>query len=281
MRTVQRWSAIGRLLDPKYPTNQAIILVSGLTFIAGSAYRLIANDGLFPSLGWGFSASLSVFLAWALTRELDPDHEYAAFVSATFALIASVFLGRAELLTIFWILLASRIVNRTTGLAPTWLDSLGLVALGFWLSLQSPWWGGITAVTFSLDALLPRGKNQQFFFAALAAAGSLVSIGLSVPLAPEETGTLFVGGLALGMAFMFVPIIWSSRNTKASSDQPGIPLIARRIQTAQILALSTACIAAFLENEIGLISFFPVWATVLGILLFRIGWVFSRPKSEN
>ena len=72
-----------RPVDWNYPTNRLIILLTLGVLVLGTLYQLILGGlGFVSALGWGASTGLAVFVCWALTRELDPDDEYAAFVAA-------------------------------------------------------------------------------------------------------------------------------------------------------------------------------------------------------
>ncbi|MGD2206818.1 MAG: hypothetical protein PVH17_08570, partial [Anaerolineae bacterium] len=163
-------TALGRPIDPNYPTNRAIAALTLVVMIGGAAYRLFAGAALFDSMLWGVGAGLAVFLAWALARELDPDHALSAFVAAGLMLIGLFFLEPPNLLMLFWLLLVLRIVNRTTGLPARPLDSLAVLGLGGWLTLQGGNWiaGLATAAAFMLDGWLPSMLGRHRLFAVLA-----------------------------------------------------------------------------------------------------------------
>ncbi|CAN0400327.1 unnamed protein product, partial [Phaeothamnion confervicola] len=151
-------TGLGRPLDLRYPTNLAIALIS-LT-VAGTAACI---DGTPLS---GLHAGLDVFFTWALCRELDPEHDIAAFVAVGLSIFGLLNWGQSAA-PLFWLLLAVRTLNRTTGLACTVLDSVLLLALGV-----TSGWGALTAFVFGADAMLPGGRKPQLLFAALAAAGA-------------------------------------------------------------------------------------------------------------
>jgi hypothetical protein len=158
--TLNDFTSIGRPVDPRYPSNRALIVL------------LIAVAVVTHS----FHPPLAVFFAWALCRELDPDHDGSAFVAAGLTLLAMFRWRQPDTSILFWLLCAVRVVNRTVGLAPTWIDSTILLALA-WCTHQ-PGLLALTALAFAADAKLRGGQPRQWGFAAAAAV-----------LAPFATGT--------------------------------------------------------------------------------------------
>ena len=175
-------SAIGRPLDPDYGTSRAIAIITGVVFLAGVIVQILSGAGWLSGARWGLSAGLTVFLSWALCRELDPDHDLSAFGAAGLGLVGLILWGLPHLLTLFWMLLAVRTMNRTTGLHATVLDAVTLVALGGWLAFQRHWgYSVITAVAFLLDAHLAPALRRQLVFTGISASIA-VGAGLWAPV---------------------------------------------------------------------------------------------------
>ena len=78
----RRFTNLARAVDIKYPTNLAVVILSGFVFFAAGIFQWADGLQLLAALGAGFSLGLTFFLAWALAREIDPDQEYSAFLSA-------------------------------------------------------------------------------------------------------------------------------------------------------------------------------------------------------
>ena len=119
---------LGRMIDFNYKPNKLIILFSSLTVLLGW--------GVTGSLLSGVYIGVSVFLTWALTREVDPKHDYSALIAAVFSLLNLFQYESFQLLDIAWILLFMRLVNRLSGEIPTTFDILGLLALTIYLSIS-------------------------------------------------------------------------------------------------------------------------------------------------
>ena len=129
---VMKLTGIGRPLDFKYPGNWEIFFLTLTVTVFGIGLQLVWGLGGFRAVLWGLGAGLSVFLTWALGRELDPDTIVSDFIAVGLTLIGLFIWGIPSLIFLFWLILAVRILNRTTGKAATILDSLGLIALGAW-----------------------------------------------------------------------------------------------------------------------------------------------------
>ena len=166
---VSKITAIARPIDPNYPTNHAIALLTLVVIVGGAILHLMAGVQLLQGISWGIAAGLAVFLAWALARELDPDHDLSAFVAAGLALIGLLFLDLPGLTVLFWMIILLRLVNRTVGLPATILDSLLILGLGSWLTLQGEWvYGLMTALALLMDSQLSPPHRRHLLFAGIA-----------------------------------------------------------------------------------------------------------------
>jgi hypothetical protein len=262
-------SSLARSIDPRYPTVGAILALSLVVAVGGASFQLFQGASLQEALPWGVSAGLAVFLAWALGRELDPDHELSAFVGAGLSLAGRLLFGAPALLALAWMLLALRLVNRTTGLPAKIQDSLGLLGLGLWLTWQESWvYGLATTMAFFLDSRLFRPQPRHLGFAVLALLGTL---GLTVVQGTATRGSWQTTGLLwaiVAATLLFVLIIPASSQLNATGDATGEPLRPPRLQAAQILALLTALFATAWSGEAGVIDLLPLWAAMLGTPLY-------------
>jgi len=257
-------SSIGRAVDLTYATNRAIAVITLLVAIGGLLWQRLSGAPWLASTTWGSQAGLTVFLTWALCRELDPDHPTAAFAAAGFALVAVLVWALPQLALILWLVILMRVVNRSTGLAAGVLDAVGLVGLAGWLSLQDNWaYGLITAIALFLDSQLPDPTRRQLPFALLSAiVTALVAILASASL--WETPSVMVGLGALGLSLVFLPVILAARSIESIGDETEERLRPARVQAAQVLALLTGVGAAFLDGSSALVRLGPLWASVLG-----------------
>ena len=273
------FTALGRTpIDPRYPTNLAI---GGLTLavtMAAAGLRRVSGSTTVESVQWGIEVGLVLFLAWALGRELDPDHDLSAFVGAGLLLLALLVLIPPSLLLILWVLLVLRTVNRTVGLPAKILDSLTVFGLGIWLTWQGIWIAGfLTAIAFLLDGLLAPPLRRHLFASGLSLVITVVLVVWNGELAPEGAATPLVVIASMAVSCMFLIVIVTSRESRAVGDATRRPLNPRRVQAAQGLALLTALVTAWWDGVRGVQVLLPLWAAILGVSLYRlVSLLFSR-----
>ncbi len=204
-------SAMMRPVDWNYPTNRLIILFTLGVLVLGTLYQFILGGLSFMSaLGWGASAGLAVFICWALTRELDPDDEYAAFAAAALYLVGLVIWGaQSELLVMFWLIEAIRILNRSVGLPVKILDGVLLLGLTGWLLWQGYFEVGLlTAVAFFVDDRLSGENRQGLVFGGVSfALTAIVFLLHPQPLTVNLTGVPIAVFGVMGISVMFVPLV--------------------------------------------------------------------------
>lgn len=120
---------LGRSIDIHYPTNRLILILAAITAIIGSF-----SSGSFVT---GLKIGATIFLTWALSRELDPKREYGAFVSVALALYSFFIPFEVALMEVFFFILILRIISTTCGKQPTWFDALIVLGIAGYLSYAS------------------------------------------------------------------------------------------------------------------------------------------------
>jgi hypothetical protein len=264
-------TALGRIVDPRYPTNLAITTIAMIAAVVGAVWRLSAGDAFLASAMWGIGAAFGLFLTWALARELDPDHDLSAFVGVGLALIALLLFEMPSLLLALWLLLMLRLVNRSVGLPARPLDTLAVLGLGLFLTWQGQWLAGLmTAAVFLLDGLLAPPLRYHLLVSGLAfvATGVLAVVQGSINMGPGFTASVSVASAM--MSGLFLASIVASRPVRAVGDATGEPLSTRRVQTARALALLTALLFAWWDGQSGMVALSPLWAAMTGIGLYRV-----------
>jgi len=276
---LRRFSSIGRPVDRRYPTNQAIAGLTLAVAILGFAIRRLTGTHPLESFTGGLVLAIGFFLAWAIARELDPDHDASAFVAAALSLIPQTMLGRPDLAGLLLILLLLRIVNRTVGPAAQPLDTLGILALvGVAVWRGQPVLALAAAVAFVLDAILD--PAHRIHFAAAGASAGLLGVGLSrfagAALAPLTLVTV----LALALMAPFLFLIRASGLPSTVSDTGGEPLRGSRVRAAQWLGLAAMAGSILAGGQTGLASLSPLWAALAGAgAYFSIGAPTRLPHS--
>jgi hypothetical protein len=257
-----------------------MMILALIVGFAGGVFHLFSGVALLESALWGVGAGFAVFFAWALSRELDPDHDLSAFVGAGLMLVGLVLFGVPSLMVLFWLLVALRILNRTVGLPARPLDSLAILSLGGWLTWEGYWMVGLmTAVALLLDGLLPKPLRYHLLLSGFALVATVVLFIFHGDIAMESGLTLPTVISSLVVAGLFLVVIVTSRDLQAVGDATGKPLNPRRVQAAQAFALLTALLMAWWEGASGVVELMPLWTALLGVALYRLAiLVLSRRR---
>lgn len=276
-RGIYRITSIGRPLEPGYPTNRALLLLLPLAALFAAGARLALGDGAAAAASAAVSGLLVTFGAWALTRELVPDDEPAAFVSAALALAALLVAGTESLLPLFAALLLVRIVNRSTGLAPRPLDSLLVLAMALWTarSMQQPLLAGVAALAFALDATLPGGRRLQLLPAVICAAAFVVfgmreNLSLGLPASGPVAALAIVCTGALFLALITATSRVRSHGDVGPPDSAGPqPLSLPRVRAGMAIGLLAAIQPLLAEGARQRLDV-VLWACLAGAVLGQL-----------
>jgi len=281
-RSIYEITSIGRPLDPGYPTNRAVLVLLPLAAVVAGGFAAAGGAGLADVAVGAGGGALAAFGSWALAREIAPEDEIvAAFGAMALGFAAFLFL-EATLLPVFAALFYARVVNRSTGLAATGLDSLIVTALALFAAWRagSPWPAAAGAVAFGLDAVLRPGHARQWMFAGLCAGGAvaLTTAGYApkvVPvqpdLVPRTVGTIVtVGALAL---------IAATRRCDVRCDATGEPIVVARVRGAQAVTLLTA-LAWTASGTDGVTAGSLVWAALAAAAVGAV-WRSAAPGPRS
>ena len=263
---IYRFTSIGRPVDPAYLTNRALLIVLPFAGLLSAGLASVLDIGSGP-LSAAFSGMLTAFAAWALTRELAPDYNGAAFVALAFALILNVGFGARLVLLLFVALLLARVVNRSTGLPLRLLDTLGVFGFCTWAAVttQQPMILPIASLAFALDAVLEEPLRRHFLAAAAClAVFAWILFGdtglVAAELTMRDWSLIGVSALAI--------VLFVSANPRPVSRCDTSPqrLDKARVNSAMIVcwllavqALLTHGRSAWLET--------PIWACMIAVLL--------------
>ncbi|NBC46886.1 MAG: hypothetical protein GVY22_02600 [Gammaproteobacteria bacterium] len=273
-------SGLARPIDLDHPTNRWIGALTLVILISGTLIGALAGQGWLAAIGWSTLAALAFFLAWALARELDPDAELAAFVAAGFTLPALAAAGLGwlplpDLAALFLILLALRVVNRTTGVAATLPDTLGVLGLGLWLGYAAnPVYLVLAVAALLIDALLGRPDIRRLLLAGGAAvAGVLLLSFTDAPLSDSILARALAPVALLAgilIAALFATVIRAAGQIQSHSDDTDEPLSSRRVRAGQGLALLTGLGLTLWQGYAGLFGLLPLWAAMAGTGAYRL-----------
>lgn len=255
-------SGLGRPLDPSYPSNLFIIVATVLSLIGFGLASYLDAVGLLESLWAGIRAALAVFLTWALTRELDPDHPASAVLAAIGQIPVIFFYESPGLLLSWWALFIFRVLNRSTGIKAKVPDTILVLGLSLWLGFYLSWL--VPAVSFLVflgDGLIEK-PNRLHLTAAAFAAGELLYL-WTFRITPEPvllSLPYYVGLIAVSLAFSYV--VLSSKEIASLGDITDEKLSGLRVQLAQIIALLFAVTFSLWYGSSGVLVINPVWLAI-------------------
>ena len=234
-------SPLGRPLDPRYRSN--VLVAVGAVFVGGATglYNLLASSPLDVGAP---TAGIAVFLAWAIARELDPDHSSAALLAMVVAALALP-LAPPSLLAAFGILLATRLATGTVGKPIGLVDGVVLIGLGAYLGAGS----STAAVVPALVAgIAISGKRSRLEFGAAAATALAAAASFAVF---REGGTdAVIDGIVVLMLVLVggaLAVSLPAKVVQATTDIGDLPIDSWRLGVSRLLVGVTFVVATRID----------------------------------
>lgn len=205
---LHRTTALGRPIDPAYRSNRLAIAGSVLT-----ALTVIVGNAVLPSVldVSPIASAVAVFLAWAIGRELDPDHPASAAIAMTLSFAAIVLIGVPSLLLGTAVLLGTRLISGTAGTRLRPLDVVVLIAMAAVLGTQSmvlPGAAVLIAGVLVIEHASPRGI-------LIGLAMGIVSTGVAV-----ASGTAAVWAMPKGIEWLGAVMIGAATVAVIPATRP-------------------------------------------------------------
>ncbi|MEX1368711.1 MAG: hypothetical protein AB1Z98_36625 [Nannocystaceae bacterium] len=267
---VHRFSAVARPVEPKYPTNLAILVIMAVALVGLAVAALVRGAGVADAVLGGLVGALVVFTTWALARDLAPDDNPGAFVALVPAAAAVLLGANPMLMGPLTALILARVVNRSVGPPATVLDRVGAVTLVFLMARDGHGLGvGVAAVlAFGLDAMLPERQPKGWLWALLAA----VAAGLGIALGGLESALVSPGPwtyAAMATAGLFSLVIITQPPPRSPCDAPPhAPLRRDRVQGGMVVAL-LVLLPSLAGGDAAVQAWIVGWAACLGVALTR------------
>ncbi|WP_107994715.1 hypothetical protein [Trichococcus paludicola] len=265
---------LGRKMDFSYKTNQMIVLSSVLA--AATGWMLTSNVLSGVYIGFG------VFLTWALVRELDPNHEYSAFLAAAFSLLNLLYYESVHLLVVVWILLLMRIVNGITGKELTTFDIFSVLGLTIYLSFNNGNSIYLMIVVLAMVFSIKTGEKTREAWVAIAISIGIVAVDrvftnyLSFNSIDYSNAiTLFVNAV-LGLSLI---LFWFLPKDETKDDRGNSVNRFKRV-ASQILYSATVFLL-FVFGGVSLNNLVIYLSAVLGATIYFIGGkILTRTRSN-
>ena len=261
-----RYTSIARPIDPAYLTNRALLIILPIVALLSAGLTYIDNLGIGP-LSAAFSGTLTAFAAWALTPELAPDYDGAAFVALAFAWVANIAFGARLVMLLFVAMVLARVVNRSTGLPLRLLDTLGVLGFCTWAatSTQQPLILLVASLAFFLDARLEDPVRRHYLAAAAClAVFAWMLVGHALVLADDlmVRDWLAIGASAMGVS-LFVII---NPDPVSYCDVSPRRLSRARVSAGLVVGWLLAVQAVLTHGRSGWLET-AIWACVIALLI--------------
>ena len=273
MNLLNRFTSIARVLDPRYPTNRAVLLLLPAAAGIAGAMALLRGSGV-PEIALSALFGVAAAVAgWSFARELAPDLERLAFLSLLLTFGAFLTVESSSLLLLFAAQFLVRLVNRSVGLPARVIDSVFVAALTVWATWAGPFAGLalVGALAFGLDASMKERFRRHWIFAVIC----LVAGGLSLDRQGQwwfpESLSATAAGLLLIVAVAYGVTMWRTRRVTSPADVTGMQLSSARVLAGMAVGL-LAGLQALARGQAGLEAAALVWAVLASVPLGALVW---------
>jgi len=122
------------------------------------------------------TAAVGVFLAWAIARELDPDHPASAAIAIPLSFVLLLVLDPPSLLVSTGVLLGTRMAAGTVGTPLRPLDVGGIILVAGLLGMDLI--GAVGVAAMVVGVLVSERRRARGFGIAIAAAAAFTVVGI-------------------------------------------------------------------------------------------------------
>ena len=251
-RSMSTTSPLGRPPDFSYGSNVLVFALAALVSVVFGVSEFLF--GLSPAAPW-WAAGGSAFLAWAIARELDPDHSASATVAlGLMALWAAVV--QPPLLYAFGVLTGLRLTAGTVGLPMKGTDYIAVIAIGGAVGLSA---GSLGAALVLAAGVVVIGAGQLVAVAAAAASAAVALIVTLVAgagidwVAPDALG-IALAAVASVALLLTVPV----RTSRTMTDVGDEMIAASRVSLARWLAWGGVLLTFAIYGGDGLLAAAPL-----------------------
>ena len=257
---------LGRPIDQEYFPNVLIVVVTIITIASGSVYYVIAGEQVTFVVLYGFAMGIAVFLGWAISREIDPDNDFSAFVQMPFTIWGMLYYGVPNIFVMLFLLHMLRIITRSSGYNATWFESVVWFLLGATLVLIEDYVAGLAmAGAFILDGTLRNPLRRHLYFGVASVIWVAVMVfmkGHFLIMQSISTWEIISAGI---ITIAFIPVMISSGAPVSMVDTEEEKCDGSRIRASQLLLLLTAIAYMVLVGKEGLQYNYPLWTILLGV----------------
>lgn len=239
-------TSLVRVIDPRYPSNRLVLIGAVVAGLAVGAAALLGAD---PKAG-PIVVAVGVFLAWAITRELDPDHPASAAIAIPVSFALSLTIGPSALLVSTAVLLGLRLTAGTVGTPLRLLDIVGIVGLS--AALGTGLTGAVGVAVIAVGIVVSEGHQRRGFAIAAAAAIAFASVaavtGIERTWITPTTAEWVAFGLAVAATVLIVP----ARTPMSETDRRTGAVGRNRVTVARFAAGLAMLLVLGLTGGVGI-----------------------------
>jgi len=222
-----------------------------------------------------FSTAVAVFLTWAVGRELDPAHEWSAFVALPFVFITAFTAGQPSLLVPFFVLLCCRMITRICGLQPTKSDAFLLLVMATALYFNNLYIAlPFLLLLFILDAVLKPANSFQFASALVTFFGYIILLIFFQPrfsvLFQNSTSVFYPVSAITLVAASGAFVTFYTRHDRVIDDLNVSVISNLRLNLIRFATATWIIAEIFSGGMINLLQVYPVIAAYVGIFIYHL-----------
>lgn len=267
MGLLSRHSHIWRTVDLRVASNRfAVFAFAIVTVTATFLVAELQDVGLGTSVVGGLRYGVGAFLAWAIGRELDPDRTATARL-AVLAYLVVAWLGVPDLAAVAAVLLAARVVVRTTGRPPTRVDLVVLVLVAGLAATSTAGFVAALGLAWAVHVdrrLSDPAPDREFEVAAATTAAVAIAVTM---VAGAFTAEWEVPSWLTAIVLVATGVAAASlRAATVSSvaDRTRAPLDIDRLTHARRLVLVVLLAAVVWSGSSAVAALAPAFAAVIG-----------------
>lgn len=262
---VEQLTSLPRMVDPRYPSNRLMLVGAGLTGLAVGLAVLLGADLKAGPL----AAAVGIFLAWAMARELDPDHPTSAAIAMPISLVLVLTVGPPALLVTFGVLLGLRITAGTVGTRLRPLDFVTIVGLS--AALGTSMVGAVGAAAMIVGVLVAEERRQRGIAIAAASAVAFVVVALLSSVESAWIGPTGTEWITVGLAIMATLLVIPAAMPTSETDRHTGTVNRNRVTAARLVAALAILAGLALAGATGVVAIAAtVAAALIGIAVHRV-----------
>jgi hypothetical protein len=255
-------TGIGRPLDPRLVSNRiavaggllGTVLALVLQWINGESINIIAAGAM----------GVGVFLAWAIARELDPDHPSSATFAVAIAAGAIAF-GPSASGAVAVAMLGARVMVGTVGTHLRPADIVVLSAAAAYAGTRPEGWGAAALLIAGVFVARPRRSGV---IAATLAIATLAGAALAGTTSAPGTPTSLTVAL-IALTVVATAISYPARRVASHTDNGRSPISATRVTMARVGIASAIVVGGVLGAD-GAQTLAPAIAALVGVALIQL-----------